>query len=251
MAWYHTFFEGLPQQAWKLNQNEEYTQWEVDFLADVLELEPNSRVLDVFGGYGRHALPLAERGYQLTSVDIAKGYCEELSQAAGSGELPVEVICGDFLTVPLEGKKYQAAYCMGNSFSFFPYEQMVQFVRRIADLMEPGARFVAHTELVAESVLPHFVSRSWMPVGEGEEEMTFLMNSTYNALEGCIEAELTYIQGTERLSHVVQQYIYSLAELKRIFSLAGLTITEIFTDLDGEPFRLGDEQLYLLAVKDH
>ncbi|HEV7348420.1 class I SAM-dependent methyltransferase [Telluribacter sp.] len=248
MAWYHTFFEGLPQQAWKLNQNEEYTLWEVDFLADVLELQPDAQVLDVFGGYGRHALPLAQRGYQLTSVDIAPDYCRELSQAASAQGLPIEVICGDFLTVPLADTTFQAAYCLGNSFSFFPYEQMVQFLRRISQLLELGAQLVVHTELVAESVLPHFVSRSWMPVGESEE-LLFLMNSTYDPLAGCIEAELTYVQGTERLSHTVQQYIYSLAELKRMFSQAGLTITETFSDLEGELFRLGDEQLYLLAVK--
>jgi SAM-dependent methyltransferase len=249
MAWYHTFFEGLPQQAWKLNQSEDYTQWEADFLADVLELAPDDRVLDVFGGYGRHAMPLARRGYQLTSVDIARDYCEELRQEAQQEGLPVEVLQGDFLTVPLPPGTFRAAYCMGNSFNFFPYEQMAQFVRQISDALEPGGYFVAHTELIAESVLPHYTQRSWMPVGESEE-LLFLMNSTYNPLEGCIEAELTYVSGTERQSHVVQQYVYSLAELKRMFAQAGLTITETFSDLEGEPFRLGDEQLYLLAVKE-
>src|SRR5690606_32807211 len=42
VAWYHTYFKGLPQRAWKLNQDEEYTDYEVDFLRDVLEIKSHS-----------------------------------------------------------------------------------------------------------------------------------------------------------------------------------------------------------------
>ena len=96
MAWYHTFFEGLPQLAWKQNQDDEYTEWEVDFLADVLELTPGSRVLDVMAGYGRHALPLARRGYELTGVDISEEYGREFEKVAQAEQLPVYRVAGRF-----------------------------------------------------------------------------------------------------------------------------------------------------------
>lgn len=249
MAWYHTFFSGLPQRAWKLNQSEEQTDYETDFLMDVLALKEGDRVLDMLSGYGRHAVGLARQGVLPTCVDISEEYCEELRDVAGQEGLPVEVVCGDVLTFSAEDKAYQAAYCMGNSFSFFSYDQMMQFLRGISDALVPGSYFVVHSELISECVLPDFQMRSWMPVGE-ESEILFLMNGEYDALEGCIRAELTYVEGAERFSHFISQYVYSLAELRRMFAQAGLPITETFSDLEGEPFRLGDEQIYILARKE-
>lgn len=246
MAWYHTFFEGLPQVAWKQNQTEEYTEWEVDFLADVLELTPESRVLDIMAGYGRHALPLAERGYHLTAVDISAEYCEEMSQAATASNLPVTVIPGDFIEAQLPEGTYAAAYCLGNSFSFFSRDVMREFLQKIAQQLQPGGRFVAHTQLLAESVLPNFQERNWMKVGE---DISYLAHSEYDVNLGVIYAELTYIRGSEHLTRHIEQHVYTLAELSALMSEAGLTVTETFGSLDGEPFALGDEQAYLLAVK--
>ena len=246
MAWYHTFFEGLPQVAWKQNQEDTYTEWEVDFLADVLELTPESRVLDIMAGYGRHALPLAERGYQLTAVDISAEYCEEMSQAAHAANLPVTVLQGDFLPMTLPDTTYAAAYCLGNSFSFFSREVMKEFLQKIAQQLQPGGRFVAHTQLLAESVLPNFQERSWMQVGD---DITYLAHNEYDVNQGVIHADLTYIRGSEQITRKIEQHIVTLAELTALMDEAGLTVTETFGSLDGEPFALGDEQAYLLAEK--
>lgn len=246
VAWYHTFFQGLPQVAWKQNQEEVYTEWEVDFLQDVLELTPESKVLDVMAGYGRHALPLARRGFTLTGIDISEEYCQEMDKEAKSEELPVTVLQGDFVEVPLSEEMYDAAYCLGNSFCFFSREVMVEFLQKISEHIQPGGRFVAHTHLLAESILPHFQERTWMPVGE---DILYIAQNEYDALEGAITAEVTYVKGGEKVTRKIKQYVFTLAEMKHLFAQAGLTLTEVFASLDGEPFALGDEQAYLLAVK--
>ncbi|RYF54244.1 MAG: SAM-dependent methyltransferase, partial [Cytophagaceae bacterium] len=62
MSWYSDFFTGLPQEAWKAAQTDEQTQLELERIVESLEFGPDDRVLDVFCGYGRHALPLAKMG---------------------------------------------------------------------------------------------------------------------------------------------------------------------------------------------
>ena len=47
------------------------TTQEVEFLVDLLDLEPGGRVLDVGCGPGRHVLALARRGHLALGVDIA------------------------------------------------------------------------------------------------------------------------------------------------------------------------------------
>ncbi|MGV3560377.1 methyltransferase domain-containing protein [Larkinella arboricola] len=244
MAWYDNFFNGLVQEAWNAAQTDEQTELECDFLNDVLELQPGQRVLDVFCGHGRHALELARMGYAVTGIDISAESIEALRKAAKAEKLAVEAHLGDFLTVP-PGDGFQAAYCLGNSFSFFPHDQMLAFLRKIAESLVPGGRFVADTAMVAESVLPDFQERNWMQIGD----ITFLMENEYDIHESCINAQLTYLRDGQTLQRKAKHYVYTLAELQRLFTQAGLILTDRYSSLDGSDFLLGDERLLLIAQK--
>lgn len=246
MAWYHTYFEGLPQKAWKLNQDEEYTEYEVDFLRDTLDLKEGNKVLDVMAGYGRHALPLADLGMALTCVDLSEEYCEELRKISTQENLSVDVICEDILAVSFEEESFDAAYCFGNSFSFFPRDDMQKFLQKISGLLIQDGLFAIQTENLAESIFPNFQARNWMPV---QGDIIYLAQNDYHPEEGFIEAEQTFISGTEKVTHNVRQHIYTLAELSFMFQSAGLKVVGAFGNLEADPFMLGDEQLYLVARK--
>ncbi|WAC10274.1 class I SAM-dependent methyltransferase [Dyadobacter pollutisoli] len=246
MAWYHTYFKGLPQLAWKLHQDEEYTEYEVDFLRDVLELGPESKVLDMLAGYGRHALPLAEGGCAMTCIDISAEYCEELQTIAQKKHLPVTVINADVVNYDFSDQDFDASYCFGNSFSFFPRRDMQQFIGKMANAVKQGGHVAIHTENLAESILTNFQARNWMPV---KDDIIYLAENEYFPQEGYIEAEQTFIAGSEKVTHTVRQHIYSLSELCFMFENAGLEVVGTFGNLEADPFTLGDEQLYLVARK--
>ncbi len=249
MAWYHTFFKGVPQHAWKLGQNEEQSEFEAEFLWDVLELEEGSNVLDVFSGYGRHAIPLAKRRAAMWCVDISEEYCEELTIESREEHLGIQVLCSDFLEAVLPPVKMDAAYCMGNSLSFFGRKEMADFLERIAGSLHEGGRLVLHSAMLAESVMPVFQSNTWMEVGEGEESVHYLALNDYDPLEGVIHATLTFLNEGQKHVYEAEQHIYTLSELKAMAEAAGLEVQEVFSAIDGEPFRLGDEEAFLLLKK--
>lgn len=60
------------------------TRQEIDFLVEVLDLRPGSRVLDVGCGPGRHALELARRGIDVHGVDISAPFVRIAREAAAS-----------------------------------------------------------------------------------------------------------------------------------------------------------------------
>lgn len=247
MAWYHDFFYGLPQDAWKAAQTEEQTHLELELLVETLEFGPGDRLLDVFCGYGRHALPLARLGARVTGVDIAEADTAELRTSAG--KLPVEVITDDVLTVDLPGD-FDAAYCLGNSFSFFPRPDMLRFLSRIAGALRPGGRFLAHSGMVAESVLPDYQARTWQPIGtDGGPPILFLAENEYDPLESRIDAYLTYVHGGRTETRTARHYIFTLAELHRLFAGVGLTVVACYGTVTGDPYALGDESVWLLAEK--
>ena len=253
MAWYHNFFHGLPQEAWKAAQTDDQTQLDLEMLVETLDFGPGDKLLDVFCGYGRHALPLARMGARLTGVDISPEYIAEMQQTANAEKLSVTAIADDFLRIP-ENKlgasaSFDAAYCLGNSFSFFPRPDMVAFLTRIADLLKPGGRFLAHTEMVAESVLPDYQARSWQPVGEPANPILFMVENEYDPVESRISSHLTYVKAGKTETRTAHHYVYTVAELSHLFAEAGLTIVACYGTHEGDPYVLGDEALWALAEK--
>lgn len=61
------------------------TENEVDFLVDVLGLEPGMRVLDVGCGPGRHAYAFARRGIAVHGIDISQRFIDLAQASAPSG----------------------------------------------------------------------------------------------------------------------------------------------------------------------
>ncbi|WP_420150222.1 SAM-dependent methyltransferase [Spirosoma sp.] len=253
MAWYHTFFHGLPQVAWKAAQTDEQNQLDLEMLVETLDFGPGDRLLDIFCGYGRHAVPLARMGARLTGIDISAEYIAELKEVADAEKLSVVTITDDFLQVAKNKigppATFNAAYCLGNSFSFFPRPDMVAFLERIADLLKPGGRFLAHTEMIAESVLPDYQARSWQPVGDMADPILFMVENEYYPLESRISSQLTYVQAGKTEMRTANHYVYTVAELRHLFAEAGLAVLACYGTLEGDEFALGDEALWMLAQK--
>ena len=68
------FFRGVALEMWRRAVSPEQTRAEVDFLEKVLQAGPQSKLLDVPCGNGRHAVELAKRGYSLTGVDSSEEF---------------------------------------------------------------------------------------------------------------------------------------------------------------------------------
>lgn len=79
-----------------------HTVAEVDFLLDVLALEPGARVLDLGCGTGRHAIELASRGFRVTGVDLS-------SQMLAQGMVKAELARVDVEWVHANATEYVAA----------------------------------------------------------------------------------------------------------------------------------------------
>ncbi|MBO0951672.1 class I SAM-dependent methyltransferase [Fibrella forsythiae] len=254
MSWYSHFFTGLPQHAWKAAQTDEQTQLELERIVESLEFGPDDRVLDVFCGYGRHALPLAKMGADVVGVDISDESITELKTAVGRKKIALTAVAGDFMTIDPallgEPGSFQAAYCLGNSLCFFPRHQMVLFLQRIADLLEPGGRFLAQSGMVAESFLPDFQERAWLPVGD---DIQVLVHNQYDPFTACVTQHLTYYRrsktGVDVVDRTAQYYIYTVADLLALFKEAGLEPTACFGTVEGDSYQIGDEGAWITAVK--
>jgi cyclopropane fatty-acyl-phospholipid synthase-like methyltransferase len=242
--WYENFFSGLNCEMWEKAVTPEWTTREANFLIATLNVKPGATLLDIPCGNGRHTVELAKRGFRLTGLDISAEYVQKLNQQVETEQLPVEVIHGNILTTEI-AHTFDGAYCMGNSFGYVNSEGMNVFVKKIAAALKPGARFVVNSGLVAESILPNFPKTNRYVLGD----LTMDINNSYVIDESYMATQLTYTKAARTEVHNFKHYVYTLSEIKRWMERYGMRTIAVYNSTEMEPYKLGDQQMYLVAEK--
>jgi len=112
----------------------------VEFLA---ALADGRRALELGIGTGRIALPLAERGVEVTGIDLSRAMVERLRAKPGGTEL--EVALGDFSTTRVEGE-FGLVYLVFNTiFNLVTQEAQIACFENAARHLVPGGTFVIET----------------------------------------------------------------------------------------------------------
>jgi SAM-dependent methyltransferase len=243
-SWYENFFSGINCEMWEKAIPEDWTQKEVSFLVDVLQIGNGGSILDIPCGTGRLAMPLAKKGFQVTGVDISKEFIKGLAHRVKVENLSIQGIQGNILTLPLTGS-FDGAYCMGNSFGYFDYQGMNVFIQKVAACLKPGSRFVINSGMLAESILPRIPPNKSFII----EDLTMHVENEYVVKDSYLVSHLTYTKTNFAEKHKFKHYVYTMGEIKRLLASAGLQISYMYNSFTKTGYELGDEQVYLIAEK--
>ena len=123
---------------------EERLALELPFLEALLAEHQVRTVLDVACGTGRHALALAQRGYEVVGTDISAGMVRRARQnaeAAGAAASFVQAGFGELREVV--GAPFDALLCLGNSLPSVPDEEALgRALEDMAQVLRPGGLLV-------------------------------------------------------------------------------------------------------------
>jgi cyclopropane fatty-acyl-phospholipid synthase-like methyltransferase len=254
--WYESFFHGVTLDLWRRAIPPEQTQREAEFLFGQLNCDQGAHVLDVPCGNGRLSFELARRGLKVTGVDISEEFIDEAQSiqsrridpsADADGTDPMagpEFILGDMRLV--EGSStYDAGYCFGNSFAFLGHDATEDFLRAVARALKTGARFIIHTGMAAESVLPEFEEQSCHELGD----LSLTIKERYLANESCIDSEYIFEQDGKKETRVAREWIYTVAEMRRMLARAGFDVLNLYGSLKCEPYNLGTRELFIVSER--
>lgn len=225
----------------------EKTAWQVEGLVHLADLPTGARILDLACGWGRVALPLAQRGFQVTGLDLSEAFLTRARRDAREAGLDIDFRRGDMREIPFAGE-FHAVIMMWSAFGVLESDEEDQKVlRAVARALRPGGRFLLD-QTSREWVIRHFEAHPWWEREDGalvlhERELILLDSRNY------VRMTVVAPDGSRRRHSLVSR-LYTLTELVEMMRRAGLAFRAVWGDFDGSPYTLDSRRTIVLAEKE-
>jgi SAM-dependent methyltransferase len=226
----------------------------ISWLWSRLQLQPESRLLDVTCGPGLYSVAFAERGCQVTGVDFAPAsiaYARQLAEERGvAGRC--RFIHSDVREMALEAGQFDAALFIYGQLSVFKVEETADLLRTIAGYLRPGGRLVV--ELLAEERIDRQESNWWFTDDKGlwGDQPFFHLGERFWIAEQEIVVERFYTLNLEdgTMDEVVLcDQSYSVERLVGLMKNAGFSRVEVYPAWDGLDIYDAQEWVVYVAHK--
>ena len=242
--WWENFFHGVALDFWRAAIPAELTRAEADFLTKQLQLTSSAKVLDVPCGNGRLSIALAQRGFALTGVDIAREFMDEAKSSSLQAGLNIDWRNQDMRDLPWSGD-FDGAFCFGNSFGYLDDEANADFLEAVSATLKPGGRFILDAPAIAECMLPTFQpSRSIELAGIKVD-----IEHRYDHEQGRMFNDFTFTRDGVEDRRPSSQRTYTYHQLIELLRAASLEPLAAYGSLTEEPFKLGAHRLLLVSQK--
>jgi SAM-dependent methyltransferase len=241
--WHENFFGGLWLDVQRNSFSPEENAEIADAIADILQLDPGSRVLDVPCGDGRLSVELAAAGLAMTGVEREPRMLDRARAVAAERGVRVEWLEQDMWHLDA-GKDFAAAICPWTSLGYGTRDQDREFLAAIGRSLEPGGLFLLETH-VYETLLHDFEERVFRWAGDvlvGEER-------DFDVEEGQLLTEWTLSRSGEIERHRSRMQLYTVRELDRMLGAAGMKTVASWGSWDLDAFHVGAPILIQLAQK--
>jgi SAM-dependent methyltransferase len=244
--WYKTYFGEDYLYRIEPVLTSERTLKEVDGIVNLLALPAESRILDLCCGHGRHSIPLAQRGYQVTGQDLSEVFLREAKKEALAKGVHVDWQHGDMRNIPFENE-FDAVINIFTAFGYLENQDEDQLVlNQVSKALKPGGLLLIET-LHREGLMRRFTPHMIRHFPEGLIE---LEERNFNLLTSRCEVKITMIYPDgQRKEYGHAARVYTLTELAQMLSVAGLQVKAYFGTWDCSALTIDDFRLILLSQK--
>jgi 2-polyprenyl-3-methyl-5-hydroxy-6-metoxy-1,4-benzoquinol methylase len=242
--WYSRIFNADYLRCYP--QMDEVADSQAGDIAACLGLPAGARVLDLAGGYGRIAIPLARRGYRVTVHDLSTDLLGVGRERAAAAGVEVEWRHGDMREVPATAD-YDAVINIFSSFGYFERdEDNEKALHAAGGALRPGGRFLLDF-INRELVLRGDPLTAWL---ETADTIT-LDRTTFDVATGRTHTQhLFHDRRTgERKDYSFSVRVYTAPEYRNMLLRAGFAGVTFYGGLDRSLLTRDSPRLVVLARK--
>jgi len=244
--WPVAFFDEDYLTIYRPMFSEESTTRETEVIEAALARQAGAKLLDLACGFGRHAVGMAKRGYEVTGLDFNESYLAIAAAVAQESGLKVTWQQGDMRTLPFEAE-FDAAYSYFTSFGYFDDDENEKVIEGIARALRPGGRFLIDL-FNRDWILTHPTHRVW---NQREDGSLLMEETSFDLRQSRVIAKQIHLtpDGTKRLEKSYQVRTYTCAELASMMHRHGLETREVWGGIDRSPYTTDSRRLVLLAER--
>ena len=224
---------------------EEVTHAEVSFLITETSLPPQSMVLDLGCGTGRHAIRLAELGYNVTGLDISPEFLRVAAEKSHQVGLSINWIQQDMRKIPFDNS-FDLIFIMFGAWGFFEEDgENYAVFERIHQVLRAGGHFVLDF-FNRDWILNHFQPFYW----EKREIGYFLEKRSFDYTHERLNTQSIVIKedGSE-LEWETSTRAFTLREISDMLQQAGFNLVGVYGDLERQSSDLDTPRLLFHAQK--
>lgn len=216
-----------------------------DYVCKIAGLKKGSKVLDAACGIGRISVELAERGLEVTGVDITSSVLEAAKDMAESQKLKIDFIQQDLR----DFCRKDYFDCAINLYTSFGYcdskEDDYKILKNIALSLKKDGIFIMEC-VSRETAIMYFTK------GEQFERAGFTVNTEFSvkgAWEGLCSKWILTDKDNHKIEHEYTQRLYSAPQLRDKLLECGFTSAQVYGDFDYSPYNENARTMILVARK--
>jgi SAM-dependent methyltransferase len=240
-AWFEDWFDTPYYHQLYFQRNATEAAAFINTLVNHLQPAPQSKMLDVACGRGRHSLLLAEKGFEVTGIDLSNAAIEE---AAKMERENLHFYRHD-MRQPFWINYFDYAFNFFTSFGYFhTRREHDAAIRTMAQALRPDGL------LVIDFLNVHYAEDRLQPVTEMASNgyrfhITRWMDKVHFFKKIAVESnELTMpLVYTEQVSK------FSLGDFTAMLARQGLQVTEVFGDYNLGPYHVRNSPRMIIIAK--
>ncbi len=228
--------------------NKKEIQSEADFVCKALRLKRGDLALDLACGFGKHIPFFAQKGIRTVGLDLSLPYLKYAAlKISRTYEKKSALVRGDMRCLPFRNESFDAAFCLFNSFGYFPAsnpDPHVLVLKEVRRILRPQGRFfleipnktpvlemIRHSPQTLQCGKDFLIHEMW----DYDDEKKIVYNRTHFTVRGK-QSQAGY-----------EMRLFTQSELKRLFQKAGLKVVISFGNYDGSDY-FPDSSPYLLVI---
>lgn len=217
---------------------------QVDHLLALLDLDPDATILDIPCGVGRHAVELAERGFDVTGVDVTDQYLETARDRACDTDGAIEFLRRDMREFRRD-EDFDAVINLYTSFGYFETRSDDETTAaNFYESLRPGGTLLMSLTS-KETLAAKIENRTWSEQDDAyvleEHEITDNWNRIKNRWILVRDGSVNEFDVSHRL--------YSAFELTSLLENVGFRDLSVYGSLEGIPYDENADHLVVVAHK--
>jgi len=237
--WFAEWFDSPYYHMLYKNHGEDEAKKTLDNLLCALDLAPGARILDLACGKGRHSKYLADKGFDVTGLDISSSSISFARQY----EHPRLAFYRHDMRLPFRVNYYDSVMNMFTSFGYFKTDRdHLRTLKNVWKNLKPGGLFLLDY-FNAEWVRRHLVRSEVKTVDNIEFHLK------RNIRGGCVFKHVAFVLGGRRMAFHERVRLFTLADFRQMLAAAGLDLVRTYGDYDLRAFDPLDAKRLIMTAR--